>query len=90
MSHQAHRRQVLPVLDTLEARLLLSTYPDLQNVTHPSDNPTLQGGMDTFSPPVDAQAPTYLAPGLAEMTRTGKPDDVMAPGEKPADPPPSP
>ncbi len=79
MSPKRTRRQILPVLDMLETRLLLTTYyPDLLSPVHPSDNPTLPGGMDTFSPPVDSQTPSSSAPTLAEWTRTAGPDDTLA------------
>ena len=44
----------------------------------PVDNPTLPAGMDTFTPPVDGQLPSSAAPGLAAMTKSGEPNDVLA------------
>ena len=73
------RREFRPHVEQLESRLLLSaTFPNLQYYAVPVDNPALPAGMDTFTPPVDGQAPSSAAPGLAAITQTGSANDVLA------------
>ena len=67
-----------PFLEVLESRLLLSiTYPDMQTIVHPLNNPTLPSGMDVFTPPVTEGAPAASTPTLAGWTQTGGPDNVL-------------
>ncbi len=76
--HRFSRRETPPVLETLEPRLLLSvTYPSLQQIYTPADNPTLPGAMDVFAPPVDSQTPAGAAPVFAEWSRFADPDDTV-------------
>ena len=76
---RAFQRQFRPRVEQLEARILLSaTYPNLQYYAVPVDNPALPAGMDTFTPPVDGQAPSSAAPGLAAITQIGSANDVLA------------
>ena len=57
----------VPSIEHLEPRLLLSaTYPDLQAIVAPSDDPTLPGAMDDFSPPVDASTPAGSTPAAGD------------------------
>ncbi len=53
------------------------TYPDMASYAIPSPAPTLPGGMDPFSPPVNSSTPAATTPTFAEWTRTGQPDDNL-------------
>ena len=67
------------LMELLEPRLLLSTtYPDLQDIVAPDDDPTLPAAMDDFSPPTDAQTPDSDAPILSGVTFVGDAGDVLA------------
>ena len=69
---------VTPLVESLEPRLLLSaTYPGLQGIWTPADDPTLPGAMDIFAPPVDTQAPDADAPVFSEWSRAAEPDDTV-------------
>ena len=48
------------------------------NFPKPSPEPVLPSGSDPFSPPAVGTAPPAGAPALAEWTRTGAPDAVIA------------
>ncbi len=55
-----------------------TTNPVLLNVVKPSPEPSFPAGFDPFVPPVTPDLPLAGAPAIAEWTRTGKPDAVIA------------
>ena len=50
------------------------TYPNLQNFSIPSPEPTLPAQFDTFTPPVDSSTPAANAAQIGEFTRSAGPD----------------
>src|SRR5271167_30666 len=54
------------------------SYPDMPNVSKPSPEPAFPSGFDSFLPPVNTAAPVAGAPAIAEWTRIGSPDAVIA------------
>jgi polygalacturonase len=55
-----------------------TTYPDVLNMSKPSPEPAFPAGFDIFVPPVSSIPAVAGAPALAEWTKTGQPDSVVA------------
>ena len=72
-------------MQVLALALLLSTsarlgtiLPDLPATARPNPEPALPASFDPFAPAVTATAPAASAPVVAEWTRTGQPNSVVA------------